>query len=62
VAGLIAVALLGTVAAPGASDAVTTDGFRRAMLVCSAVVAVVGIAGAAFVRDDEPGGLESGAT
>lgn len=62
VAGLIAVALLGALAAPGASDAVTTDGFRRAMLVCSAVVAVVGIAGAAFVRDDEPGGLESSAT
>lgn len=58
-AGLAAVALLGAIAAPGASDAVTTEGFRRAMLVCAVVVATVGLTGAAFVRDDEPGGLES---
>ena len=62
VAGLVAVALLGALAAPGASDAITAEGFRRAMLVCAAVVAVIGIAGAMFVRDDEPGGLESEVT
>lgn len=60
-AGLAAIALLGSVAAPGASDVVSADGFRRAMVVCAVVVAAGGLAGGALVRDEEPGGLSEAA-
>ena len=53
-AGLIAVAVLGSVAAPGASDVMSGDGFQRAVLLCAAVVAAGGLAGGARLRDDEP--------
>lgn len=56
-AGLVAVALLGSIAAPGLSDAVSTEGVRVAMLVCAGVVACGGVAGGALLRDDEPGGV-----
>ncbi|HET7620250.1 MAG TPA: MFS transporter [Vicinamibacterales bacterium] len=58
-AGLIAVALLGSIAAPGASDVISADGFRRAVLMCAAVVAAGGIAGSVRLRDDKPGGVEA---
>jgi hypothetical protein len=57
-AGLIAVALLGSIAAPGASDAISADGFQRAVLMCAAVVAAGGIAGSVRLRDDKPGGVQ----
>ena len=57
VAGLIAVALLGSIAAPGASDAVSAEGMRRAMIVCAVVVAVGGVWSSLLIRDEEPGGL-----
>jgi MFS family permease len=57
-AGLIAVALLGSIAAPGASDAISADGFQRAVLMCAAVVAAGGIAGGVRLRDDKPGGVQ----
>ncbi len=56
-AGLAAVALLGSLAAPGISDALSAEGFQRAMLVCAAIVAGGGLAGSALLRDHEPGGL-----
>jgi MFS family permease len=58
-AGLIAIALLGSIAAPGASDVVSAEGFRRALLLCAAIVAVGGLAGSMRLRDDEPGGVTS---
>ena len=57
VAGLGAVALLGSIAAPGATDVVSADGVQRALLICSGIVAVGGLAGSGLLRDDEPGGL-----
>ncbi len=56
-AGLVAVALLGSIAAPGVSDAVSAEGFQRALIVCAAIVAAGGVAGSALLRDEEPGGL-----
>jgi hypothetical protein len=56
-AGLVSVALLGSIAAPGLSDAVTAEGFQRAMIMCAAVVAAGGVAGAVLLRDEEPGGV-----
>jgi MFS family permease len=56
-AGLLAIALLGSIAAPGASDAVSPDGFKRAMLICATVVAVGGVLGSLRLKDEEPGGL-----
>jgi MFS family permease len=56
-AGLAAIALLGFVAADGQSDGVSIDGFRRAMIICGAVVAACGLAGGLTIRNDEPGGL-----
>jgi MFS family permease len=53
-AGLIAVVVLGSMAAPGASDVISGKGFQRAVLVCAAVVAAGGIVGSARLRDDEP--------
>jgi MFS family permease len=57
-AGLTAVALLGSLAAPGTSDTLSAEGFRRAVFICAAVVAAGGLAGARL-RDDEAGGLAS---
>jgi hypothetical protein len=59
VAGLVAVALLGSIAAPGFSERVSADGVRFAMLVAAAVVAAGGVAGGLLLRDDEPGGIEA---
>jgi hypothetical protein len=56
-AGLASVALLGSIAAPGLSDAVSAEGVRIAMLVCAAVVIGGGVAGGVLLRDDEPGGV-----
>jgi MFS family permease len=56
-AGLLAIALLGFVAADGQSDGVSIDGFRRAMIICGLVVAAGGLAGGLRIRNDEPGGL-----
>jgi hypothetical protein len=56
-AGLVAVALLGSVAAPGVSDVVSADGFQRAMLVCTAIVAVGGVAGTSLLSEQAPGGI-----
>jgi hypothetical protein len=56
-AGLIAIALLGSIAAPGATDAISAEGFQRALLLCAAVVAAAGLAGSVRLRDDEPGGV-----
>jgi MFS family permease len=58
-AGLVAVALLGSIAAPGVSTSVSAEGVQRALLTCAAVVGAGGVAGAAFLRDDEPGGLSA---
>ena len=58
-AGLFAVALLGSIAAPGLSDVVSADGVRRAMMICAAVVAMGGIGSSMLLRDDAPGGLTS---
>jgi MFS family permease len=60
-AGLVAIALLGSIAAPGWSDAVSTEGVQRAMIICAAVVAAGGLAGSALLRDEEPGGLSRAA-
>jgi hypothetical protein len=62
VAGLVSIALLGTIAAPGVSDVVSAEGVQRAMVVCAAVVAVGGVWGSALMRDEEPGGLQPRAT
>jgi MFS family permease len=56
-AGLIAVALLGSLAAPGVSDAISAEGFSRAMTICAAVVGVGGVLGSVWLRDEEPGGI-----
>ena len=60
-AGLIAIAVLGALAAPGSSQSVSPDGVRTALLVCAAVVGLVGVASGALVRDDRPGGLRKAA-
>lgn len=57
VAGLGAVALLGSIAAPGVTDVVSADGVQRALVICSGIVAVGGLFGSALLRDEEPGGL-----
>jgi MFS family permease len=56
-AGLIAVTVLGSISAPNVADAITVDGFQRALLVSAAVVGVGGIAGTLLLRDDQPGGV-----
>lgn len=50
-AGLMAVAALGSIATPGASEVISIEGFRRAVLVCAAIVSLGGIAGSAQLRD-----------
>jgi MFS family permease len=49
-AGLVAVALLGSIAAPGVSDEISADGFRRAMVMCAAIVGAGGVASAVLLR------------
>jgi hypothetical protein len=61
VAGLFAIAILGSIAAPGFSETVSADGVQRAMIVCAAVVAAGGLAGSAWLRDDRPGGINADA-
>ena len=56
-AGLAAVALLGSLAQPGVSEAISAEGFRRAILTCAAIVAAGALAGTVLLRDEEPGGL-----
>jgi hypothetical protein len=56
-AGLVSVALLGSLAAPGMSDSVSAEGVQRALVTCAAVVGAGGILGSAFLSDDQPGGL-----
>ncbi|MGH9310294.1 MAG: MFS transporter [Vicinamibacterales bacterium] len=56
-AGLASVAWLGSIAAPGLSDAVSAEGFQRAMVMCAVVVAAGGVAGGVLLRDEEPGGV-----
>jgi MFS family permease len=58
-AGLISIALLGSIAAPGTSDVISAEGFQRAVLLCAVVVAAGGLAGSARLRDDEAGGVTS---
>lgn len=60
-AGLVAIALLGSLAAPGRSDAISAEGFQRAMTICAVVVAAGGVAGSIRLRDEEPGGLTTAA-
>ena len=60
-AGLLAIALLGSLASGGDPDRVSAEGFRRAMLVCGGVVAFGGIASARLLKDEEPGGLRAAA-
>ena len=57
--GLLAIALLGTVAGGSDAKGISPDGFRRAMWICGAIVGVGGLAGGLRVRDEEPGGLTS---
>lgn len=61
VAGLVAIALLGSLAAPSQSEAVSVEGFQRAMMICGTVVFVGGAAAALLVRDEAPGGLKAAA-
>ena len=61
VAGLVAVALLGSIAAPGASDAVSAEGVQRALIVCAVVVGAGGVWGSILLRDEAPGGLSASA-
>jgi MFS family permease len=58
-AGLTAVAFLGSIAAPGATDVVSAEGVQRALLICAGLVAAGGITASALLRDHEPGGLSS---
>jgi MFS family permease len=55
-AGVLAVAVLGSIATPGASEAVSTDGFRQAAWLCAVIVATGGIAGAQL-RERDAGGV-----
>jgi hypothetical protein len=59
-AGLIAVAVLGSVATSGTSDLISAEGFTFALLLCAAIVVAGGIAGSAALRDDEAGGVAGG--
>jgi hypothetical protein len=60
-AGLIAVALLGSLATPGGSEVISEEGFKYAALVCATIVAAGGVAGSAVLRDDKAGGIVRGA-
>jgi hypothetical protein len=56
-AGLTSIALLGSIAAPGASEVISADGFQQAVLLCAGIVAAGGVAGGASLRDDTAGGV-----
>jgi hypothetical protein len=56
-AGLVAVAFLGSLAAPGISDVISAEGFQRSLLTCAAMVAAGGVLGSALLRDAAPGGI-----
>jgi MFS family permease len=56
-AGVASVALLGSIAAPGLSNAVSAEGVQRGLMICAVVVGTGGVAGGALLRDDEPGGV-----
>jgi hypothetical protein len=60
-AGLLAIALLGSIAAQGASDRMSVDGFRRAMRLCGILVAAGGVVSGMRIREDEPGGVRGAA-
>jgi MFS family permease len=58
-AGLLAIALLGSIAADG--ERMGPEGFRRALVLCGIVVAVLGVTAGLVIRNDAPGGLENAA-
>lgn len=60
-AGLIAIALLGTLAAPGDAAAITAEGFQRALLLCSAAVGLGGVGSGLRLKNEAPGGLQQAA-
>ena len=55
-AGVMAIAVLGSIATRGESEVMSTEGFRHALWLCAAIVAVGGIAGAQL-REREAGGV-----
>ena len=55
-AGVMAIAALGSLATPGPSEVISAEGFRHAVWLCAAIVAVGGVAGAQL-RDLEAGGV-----
>jgi hypothetical protein len=59
VAGLVAVALLGSIAAPGVSEIVSAEGVQRALIICAAIVGTGGVWGSLLLRDGAPGGVKS---
>ena len=59
IAGLVAVALLGSIAAPGVSDVVSGEGVQRALIVCACVVGSGGVCGSLLLRDEAPGSLSA---
>lgn len=56
-AGLVAIAVLGSIAAPGFAQTVSDEGVRRALLICAGIVVCGGLAAGVFLRNEEPGGL-----
>jgi MFS family permease len=56
-AGLVGIALLGSIAGSHASDGFTLEGFRSAMSMCGAIGATCGVGGALLLRDEEAGVL-----
>jgi len=59
-AGLVAIAALGSIASTPQSNTVSADGLSRALFVCATLLAVVGTATAALLKESEPGGLRAG--
>lgn len=55
-AGLVAIALLGSLAAADSGE-MSGDGLKRALFVCGTVIAIVGAVSALLVDDAAPGGL-----
>jgi hypothetical protein len=56
-AGLLAIAVLGAIAADGDGRGVSATGFQQALIACGGLVAVIGIFSALRIRNDAPGGL-----
>ena len=56
--GLIAIALLGSIAAPRSSE-LSPEGLARALMVCAVLMAVGGAGSAALLTDRQPDGLAS---